>query len=80
MLPYLEVMKNEYEETNTIIVPNVIGTTLPEAKKLLKETGLEYEIKSTTEEYNVENAVILDQLPKQGISVREGTKMILYLD
>lgn len=80
MLPYLEVMKNEYEETNTIIVPNVIGVSLTEAKKLLKEVGLEYEIKSNTEEYNVENAVILDQLPKQGISVKEGTKMILYLD
>ena len=54
--------------------------TITEAKKVLKEVGLEYETQMTTEETTIENAVIIDQLPKQGISIAEGTKIILYME
>ncbi len=80
VLPYLDVIKKQEEQTNSVRVPNVIGMTIPEAKKVLKEISLEYDIQSNTEGCDIENAVILDQLPKQGISVNEGTKIVLYLD
>lgn len=80
VLPYLEVVKNEQEEVGSVTVPNVIGMSLKDAKEVLKEVGLEYDIKSSSEEYDIQNAVILDQLPKQGISIKSGTKIIVYLD
>lgn len=80
VLPYLDVIKNKQEENNTISIPNFIGMNLSEVKKVLKDTNLQYEIKSNTDEYNIENPVILDQLPKQGITVNDGTKIILYID
>ncbi len=80
VLPYLEVVKQEQEEAGMVTVPNIIGMNLSDAKKVLKETGLEYDIKSTNEEIDIPNAVISDQLPKQGISIKSGTKIIIYLD
>jgi len=54
-------------------MPEVTGITLKEAKDILKEMGLEYEI-------DVEDAesVITNQTPKKGIKVNKGTKIILY--
>lgn len=80
VLPYLDVIKSEEEQTNSVTVPNVIGMNITEAKKVLKNVGLEYDIQMSTEETNIENAVIVDQLPKQGISVGEGTKIVLYVE
>lgn len=54
--------------------------TVKEAKAVLKEMGLSYEIETTNQDLDLENAVILDQLPKKGISILEGTKIILYLN
>lgn len=79
VLPYLDVIKSEEEQTNSVTVPNVIDMNITEAKKVLKDAGLEYDIQTNTED-NTENAVIVDQLPKQGISVGEGTKIVLYMD
>lgn len=61
-------------------MPNVTGMTITEAKKVLKDVGLEYETQMTSEGTTIENAVIIDQLPKQGISIAEGTKIILYVE
>lgn len=80
VLPYLDVIKSEEEQTNSVTVPNVTGMTITEAKKVLKDIGLEYEIQMTSEEATIENAVIIDQLPKQGITVQEGTKIVLYME
>ena len=80
VLPYLDVIKSKEEQTNSITVPNVIDMSLKEAKKVLKDTGLQYEIQSSKEEYDIENAVISNQLPKQGITIQEGTKIILYIE
>ena len=46
VLPYLDVIKSKEEQTNSITVPNVIDMSLKEAKKVLKDTGLQYEIQS----------------------------------
>ncbi len=80
VLPYLEVAKKEQGELGTVIVPNVTGMSLSEAKKVLKENSLEYDVKSSNEEYDIKNAVISDQLPKQGIAIKTGTKIIIYVD
>ena len=80
MLPYLDVIKSEEEQTNSVTVPNVIGMNITEAKKVLKNVGLEYDIQMSIEETNIENAIIVDQLPKQGISVGEKTKIVLYVE
>ena len=74
VLPYLEVTKSEEtEEKIEVEMPELTGKTLKEAKEILKEWGLEYE----TDMENLD-AVITDQLPKKGIKIKEGTKVILY--
>ena len=47
VLPYLEVQKSNLEEDDSIEqveMPNVTGLSVEEAKKILKEVGLELEI------------------------------------
>ena len=75
VLPYLEVSKNsEEEQTNMQVeMPELVGSTVQEAKQILTELGLEYEIDTD----NLE-AIISNQLPKKGIQINQGTKVILY--
>ncbi|MGN1301686.1 MAG: PASTA domain-containing protein, partial [Clostridia bacterium] len=75
VLPYLEVSKNSEEENSSMQVemPEVTGITLKEAKQILTENGLEYEADTDNME-----AIITDQLPKKGIGINQGTKVILY--
>ena len=77
VLPYLEVNKqqNEIETKENIEMPELTGNNLSESKKILKELNLEFEING---EESAESKVI-DQLPKKGIQVQEGTKVILYV-
>ena len=74
-MPYLEVTKNNEHETQNIQVemPELIGITLKEAKQILKDLGLEYEIDTDNMD-----AIITEQLPKKGISINYGTKVVLY--
>ena len=78
VLPYLEVNKkqNEIEVKENIEMPELIGNSLDESKKILKKLNLEFEISG---EESAESKVI-DQLPKKGIQVQEGTKVILYIN
>lgn len=80
VLPYLDVVKANEEQKNSVIVPNVTNLSFKEAKNILKESGLSYEIVNNNSNADIENTIILDQLPKKGISVLEGTKIVLYLD
>ncbi len=80
VLPYLDVIKSEEKQTNSVTVPNVTGMELSEAKKVLKNIDLEYDIQTNNETNDIGNPVIVNQLPKQGITVQEGTKIILYTD
>lgn len=74
VLPYLEVAKHSEEEKTNMQVemPDLTGITLKEAKKILEELGLEYEIDTDNME-----AKVIDQLPKKGIGINQGTKVIL---
>ena len=75
VLPYLEVKKSNIEDETNIQVemPELTGITLKEAKQILEELGLEYEIDTNDME-----AIITKQLPKKGIQINQGTKVVLY--
>ena len=71
VLPYMEIAKQEEIKEN-IKMPNVTGLTFEEAKKTLKDAGIE-----TNSQLDVET-IIKDQLPKAGIEITNETKVILY--
>ena len=76
VLPYLEVQKeNEEEEKNEVEVPNVIGMSKKEAKKIIEDAGLNMEIK----EENENTDVVKNQFPKAGIKIKHGTSVIVYI-
>lgn len=80
VLSYLELTKdNETAETkrNQVEVPNVEGMTISEAKKKLQEVNLSLQIQDEPEELDESTAVITEQLPQQGISVYEETKILV---
>lgn len=72
MLPYLEVCKDNEDEMNvkTVEMPNITGMEIEDAKKVLKELNLEWEIIG-------EGLTVYEQLPKKGIQINEGTKVII---
>lgn len=74
VLPYMEIQRKTEEFSETVEMPNVTGLTFAEAKNILKEVGLEINTELETE------TVITDQLPKAGIQITKGTKIILYGD
>lgn len=53
-------------------MPDVTGMELEEAKKILKEKGLNLDI-------NGEGDMVMDQLPKKGIQINTGTKVTIYV-
>ena len=85
--------KNEEENNRKIQMIDVTKMKLNDAKKKLKELNLEVEINYKNENKNevdniLENIetendtkekIVIDQLPKEGIEIREGTKVILYI-
>jgi len=82
VLPYLELTKdNEKEEDKKkqIEVPNVEGITIKEAVKKLNEVNLSMQIENEPENLDKENTIITTQVPKQGISVYEGTKILIKI-
>lgn len=82
VLPYLEVQKEstQEEETQEIEVPNLVGLTIKEAKENLKELGLEIEYEKSEEEtVNEAEVTILEQLPKQGVKIKQGNKVIVQI-
>ncbi|MCI9038958.1 MAG: PASTA domain-containing protein [Clostridia bacterium] len=81
-MPYLELTKdNEKEEDKKkqVEVPNVEGMTVAEAAKVLKEVNLDYQIENEPEGLDKTTTIIKEQLPKKGISIYEGTKILLKI-
>ena len=88
VLPYLEIKKdNETEEDikTEVEVPNVEGQTIKDATNELEELGLNIEVKCSEEtEDNAESnsegnqSIIIEQLPKAGIKVKQGTNVVAY--
>ena len=60
-------------------MPDVTGISIADAKSTLKELGLEVEVNGETEENQIDDSLIVtDQLPKKGIQVNAGTKVVIY--
>lgn len=78
ILPYLEVNKgnqNEVEQVEHIKVPQIEGMNIKEAEKTVKELGLELCIENNSDELDKENVIIIEQTPKEGITVNKGSKV-----
>ena len=78
ILPYLEVTKgneDEVEKIEQVQTPDILGKTIKEAEKILKESGLEISIKNNEEDIDKENAIIKNQTPKAGIIVNQGNNI-----
>lgn len=81
VLPYLELKKdNQTEEEmqvkEEIEMPNVVGMNINDAKKALKEAGLEVNVQIENEE-NVEDKIVSEEIPGAGIKINQGTTVII---
>lgn len=64
-------------------MPDVTGMSVSEAKKALKELGLEVDIGNESEESDEqENSekTVIDQLPKKGIQVNSNATVTIYVE
>lgn len=79
ILPYLGIEPDyneeeiELEGVPKVVVPDLINLTIDEAKKLLKENNLDYEIRGETE-----GQLIINQFPLPGESVNQNSEIILF--
>ncbi len=69
----METKKQEEKVIETVTMPEVTGMSTADAKKTLKELGLEVEIIG-------EGETIINQLPKNGIKINSGTKVTIYAE
>ena len=83
-MPHLEVNQgnqDEVEAVEEVSVPNLIGLSIKEAEKILKDAGLELSVEGITEEnkdsLDKENTIIKEQTPKEGIKINKGNKVFV---
>lgn len=80
ILPYLEVNQgntDELENKEKVNVADVIGKTLTEATKILKEQGFEIRINNETENINKDEILVKEQIPSGGIEATQGSCVYL---
>ena len=80
ILPYLEVNKGNQDEIETVeqvTVPNIVGMSVKEAEKTVKELGLGLSFENFSGEVDKENTNILSQTPTEGITVNKGSKIFI---
>ena len=78
ILPYLEVNQgntDEVEIVEQVTTPDVIGKTIKEAEKIMKENDLELVIQNAEEQMDKDNSIIKTQTPQAGITVNKGNKV-----
>jgi stage V sporulation protein D (sporulation-specific penicillin-binding protein) len=80
ILNYLKVEKRYTEKDKEMLhpdtsVPDLTNVSLNDAKKLLKEAGLEYEI---IDNGNTNSTVVMEQMPKPNAIVPSNTVVLLY--
>ena len=63
---------DEIEQIEQVVTPDVVGKSVAEAEKLLKENGLELVLESEVEDTE---ALIKEQVPSAGIVVKKGSKV-----
>ena len=75
ILPYMEINQgnaDEVEQVEQVVAPDIVGKSVAEAEKLLKENGLELVLESEVEDTE---ALIKEQVPSAGIMVKKGSKV-----
>ncbi len=75
VLPYLEIQKNVTEEDSQVKMPNLIGLSLKEAKEVLD--GFEIDVQGNSEG---DEGLIYKQIPVEGVSIKNGTKVVVYCE
>ena len=70
--------EEEVEIKEEVVTPDVLGKTLEEANKILKEQGLEMVINNETEEIDKTQLTVKSQVPQTGIKIYKGNKV--YID
>ena len=76
VLPYLEVKQdneNEIEKKEKIKIPNIMGKTIQEAEKLLKENELYIKVINEIESLDKKETKVKSQIPEPGIKVYKGS-------
>lgn len=82
VLPYLEIKKdNEKEEDikEEVEVPQIVGMTVKEAQKVLKDLELNIQMNVKQDEIDTETAVIKEQLPTKGIKIYKGSNVSITI-
>jgi len=82
VLPYMELKKDNVKEEEIkkqVEVPNIEGLKIKEAENILKQSNLNIQIENQKEEVDKEEVTVKEQLPKKGIKVYEGTKIIIKI-
>lgn len=82
VLPYMELEKDnkeELEEITEVIVPNLVGLTVAEAKKILSELELELNLDFETEE-DLSERIITKQTPSEGIKINNGNSVYCEIE
>ncbi len=81
ILPYLEVSQGNQEEIEQVEIvqtPDLVGKSIKEAEKIIKEFELDVVIENEQEELDKENTIVKNQTPKAGITVNKDSK--IYID
>src|SRR5690606_28860586 len=63
----------------TVAVPNVVGLTQEEAEEMLKEEGLEVEVKEASEQ-GTETDIVVRQDPVDGMEVKKGRLIRIWVN
>ena len=82
LLPALEIMpdnESEIEIKQLVTVPEIRNLTVKEAIEKLKEVGLDFTI-NTEKEINKDETLVTQQLPKPGITIKEGIQVEIYVE
>ena len=69
--------KEEVEQIEQVVVPDIIGKTISESEKILKENSLQISIENNSEDLDKENAIVKEQTPKPGITVNAGNNVYI---
>ena len=75
ILPYMEINQgnaDEVEQVEQVVAPDIVGKSVAEAEKLLKENGLELVLESEVEDTE---GLVKEQVPSAGIMVKKGSKV-----
>lgn len=80
VLPYLEVSQGNQEEVEVIEeieAPDLLGKTIEEAQKIVKENEIELVIENVDKELEQQNMIVKEQTPNAGIMIRKGSKIYI---